>query len=90
MSIRWLLKALGSGLFKINRFSLWLKVRAILLYMADLSYRDIAYMLRFVPCSHEAVRLWVKKLKQVTVNVEAKARAFLIVLMCSSGGSCCA
>jgi len=40
------------------------KVRAVLLYMAGLSYRDITYVLRVVPCSHEAVRLWVKKLEQ--------------------------
>ncbi|MBS7652907.1 hypothetical protein KEJ13_07250 [Candidatus Bathyarchaeota archaeon] len=71
--IRWLLKALrDSGLFRRNRFSLQLKVRAVLLYMAGLSYRDITYVLRVVPCSHEAVRLWVKKLELVTVNVEAR------------------
>jgi len=78
--IKWLLKALkDSGLFRINRFSLQLKVRAILLYMAGLSYRDITYVLRVVPCSHEAVRLWVKKLEQVTVNVEAKHRRMVAV-----------
>ncbi|MEM2695882.1 MAG: hypothetical protein QXU09_02985 [Thermoproteota archaeon] len=48
MSIRWLLKALeNSGLFRINRFSLQMKVRAVLLYMAGLSYREITYVLRF-------------------------------------------
>ncbi len=36
--------------------------------MAGLSYRDITYVLLVVPCS---LRLWVKKLEQVTVNVEA-------------------
>ena len=51
-----------------------MKVRAVLLYMAGLSYRDIAYVLRVVPCSHEAVRLWVKKLELLTVKVEAKPR----------------
>ncbi|MBS7635076.1 hypothetical protein KEJ34_06265 [Candidatus Bathyarchaeota archaeon] len=71
--IRWLLEALmDSGLFRINRFSLQAKVRAILLYMAGLSYRDVTYVLRFVQCSHEAVRLWVKRLGQVAVNVEAE------------------
>ncbi|MEM4310971.1 MAG: hypothetical protein QXX95_01085 [Nitrososphaerales archaeon] len=61
ISIRWLLKALeNSGLFRINRFSLQMKVRAVLLYMAGLSYREITYVLRFVPCSHEAVRLWLR------------------------------
>jgi len=75
MSIRWLLKALmDSGLFRRNRFSLQSKVRAVLLYMAGLSYRDVTYVLRVVPCSHEAVRLWVKKLEQVNVNVDAKPR----------------
>ncbi|MEM3549790.1 MAG: hypothetical protein QXN87_05185 [Candidatus Bathyarchaeia archaeon] len=37
--------------------SLKLKFRAVLLYMAGLSYREITYVLRVVPCSHEAVRL---------------------------------
>ncbi|KPV63142.1 MAG: hypothetical protein AOA65_1454 [Candidatus Bathyarchaeota archaeon BA1] len=32
-----------------------------------------------MPCSHEAVRLWVKKLGQVTVNVEAKHRRMVAV-----------
>ena len=51
-----------------------LRSGAVLLYMAGLSYRDITYVLRVVSCSHEAVRLWVKKLEQVTVNVTAKPR----------------
>jgi len=58
MFIKWLLKALkDSGLFRRNRFSLQVKVRAVLLYMAGLSYGDITYVLRVVPCSHESVRL---------------------------------
>ena len=78
--VKWLLKALrGSGLFRINRFSLRLKVRAALLYMAGLSYRDITYVLRVVPCSREAVRLWVEKLERVAVNVEAKHRRAVAV-----------
>ena len=78
--IRWLLKALkDSCLFRRNRFSLHVKVKAVLLYMAGLSYRDITYVLRFVPCSHKAVRLWVKKLEQVNVNVEAKHRRTVAV-----------
>jgi len=47
-----------------------------------LSYRDITYVLRVVPCSHEAVRLWVKKLEQVTVNVEAKHRRMVLCVGC--------
>jgi transposase-like protein len=75
-----LLKALrDSGLFRRNGFSLPLKVRAVLLYMAGLSYRDIAYVLRVVPCSHEAVRLWVKRLEQLTVKVEARPRRMAAV-----------
>jgi len=58
ISVRWLLKALhNSGLFRRNRFSLQVKVRAVLFYMAGLSYRDITYVLGVVPCSHEAVGL---------------------------------
>jgi transposase-like protein len=55
------------------------KVRAILLYMAGLSYRDITYVLKVVPCSHEVFRLWVKKLERVTVNVKAKPRRMVAV-----------
>jgi putative transposase len=78
--IEWLLKALGDGgLFKRNRFSLHVKVRAVLLYMAGLSYREITYVLRLVPCSYEAVRLWVKRLEQITINVEARPRRMVAV-----------
>ncbi len=47
--------------------------------MAGLSYRDITYALRVVPCSNEAVRLWVKKLEQVAVKVEAKPKRMIAV-----------
>ena len=88
ISIRWLLKALqNSGLFRRNRFSLQVKVRAVLLYMAGLSYRDITYVLRVVPCSHEAVRLWVKRLEQVAVNVKVRGVWWLLARL--SGGEWC-
>ena len=83
--LRWLLKALqNSGLFRRNRFSLQVKVRAVRLYMAGLSYRDITYVLRVVPCSHETVRLWVKRLEQVAVNVKVKGGWWLLTRL--SGG----
>lgn len=44
-----------------------------------MSYRDITYVLKVVPCSHEAVRLWVRRLEQLTVNVEAKPRRMTAV-----------
>jgi putative transposase len=47
--------------------------------MAGLSYRDLTYVLRVVPCSHEAVRLWVKKLEQMAVNVIVKSRRMAAV-----------
>ncbi|MEM3551432.1 MAG: hypothetical protein QXN87_07185 [Candidatus Bathyarchaeia archaeon] len=47
--------------------------------MAGLSYRDITYVLRIVPCSYEAVMLWVKKLELVTVSVKTKARRVMAV-----------
>jgi transposase-like protein len=56
-----------------------LEVRAVLLYMAGLSYRDIAYVLRVIPCSHEAVRLRVEKLERLTVKVEAGPRRMVAV-----------
>ncbi|MBS7637971.1 hypothetical protein KEJ49_03650 [Candidatus Bathyarchaeota archaeon] len=55
-------------------FSLRSKAGAVLLYMAGLSYREYTYVLRAVPCSLEAVRLRVKRLERITVNVEAKPR----------------
>ena len=88
--IRWLLKALrDSGLFKRNRFSLHLKVRAILLYMAGLSYRDMTYVLRIIPCSHEAVRLWVRKLEQITINVEASLGVWWLLTKIKADGEWC-
>lgn len=75
--INWLPKALqSSGLFRRNRFSLKVKVRGVLLYIAGLSYRDLTYVLRVVPCSHEAVRLWVKKLEHVAANVKDQTQAY--------------
>ena len=61
--------------------------------MAGLSYRDITHVLRVVPCSHEAVRLWVKKLEQVIVIVEAKHRRMVAVdetrlRLMESGATC--
>jgi len=54
--ITWLLKALrDGGLFRVNRFWLPCRVKAILFYMAGLGYRDIGYVLRVVSCSHEAL-----------------------------------
>ena len=38
------------------------RVDACPLYFAGLSYRDIAYVLKYVKVSHEAVRKWVKRL----------------------------
>lgn len=86
VTIKWLLEALrDSDLFRINRFSLQAKVRAVLLYMAGLSCREITYVLRVVPFSHGAVRLWVKRLELVTVRVEAKARRMIAVDETRSG-----
>jgi transposase-like protein len=48
--------------------------------MAGLSYRDTTYVLRFIPGRHEAVRLWVKKLEQVTVNVKVKSRRMVMLV----------
>jgi hypothetical protein len=49
-----------------------IKVKAVLLYLAILSYCGIMYVLGFVPASHEAVRLWVKKVECFNLNVAAK------------------
>ena len=68
-SIKWLLKALkNSGLFRRNRFSLQVKVRAILLYMAGLSYRDITYVLRVVPCSLIGIELYTTATEPDTIQ----------------------
>jgi hypothetical protein len=42
-----------------------------MLSIAGLSYMDAACVLSVAPCSHEAVRLWVK---QLTLNVKARPR----------------
>jgi transposase-like protein len=78
--IEWLLKALrDSGLFRRNGFLLHVKIRAILLYMADMSHREITYVLRVVPSYHEAIRLWVKRLEQLITNIEARPRSMVAV-----------
>ena len=71
----WLLKALrDKGLFKRNRFPVRLKLRACLLYMAGLSYRDITYRLKVVPVSHMAVWKWVQRLEGFTLEVKPRMR----------------
>jgi len=70
-----LLKALRDrGLFRRNRFSLRLKVRACLLYLAGLSYRDIAYVCRVVGASHVSVWRWVQRLEGVRLDVRPRSR----------------
>ena len=43
-----------------------------------LSYRDIAYVLKYVKVSHEAVRKWVKRLSKLIAPPEGQG-------MCSPG-----
>jgi hypothetical protein len=47
--------------------------------LAGLSYSDITYVLRFAPCIHEFVELWVKLLEQVDANVEAEPKHMIPV-----------
>ena len=54
------------------------RARAVL-NLNPLRMNNTPYVLRVVPCSHEAVRLWVNKLEQVTVNVEARPRRIVAV-----------
>jgi len=56
-----------------------MKIQAILLYMAGSSYRNITYVLKIIPCSNETVRLWVKKLEHITINIEAKPRKIVAI-----------
>jgi putative transposase len=89
---KWLLKALeSSGLFTRNRFSLETKLKAVLLYLAILSYRDITYVLGFVPASHEAMRLWVKKIEHFNLNLAPKERRLVAVdeTKIKANGVCC-
>jgi len=74
-----------------SRFSLETKLRAVLLYLAKLSYRDITYVLGFVPASHEAVRLWVKKIEHLNLNVAPKTRRLIAVdeTKIKANGVCC-
>ncbi|MEM2906253.1 MAG: hypothetical protein QW587_11060, partial [Candidatus Bathyarchaeia archaeon] len=68
------LKALrDAGLFERNRVAVWLKVQACLVYLAGLSYRDVAYVCR-VDVSHVSVWRWVRKLEGVRLEVEPSRR----------------
>ncbi|MEM3793214.1 MAG: hypothetical protein QXH47_07890 [Candidatus Bathyarchaeia archaeon] len=43
------------GLFKRSGFLVGLKLKACILYIVGLSYRDIAYVCRFVEANHVSV-----------------------------------
>ncbi len=75
-----LLKAVKkTGISKRNKVSLRHKVKAGLLYMAGLSTRAIAEVVRAVPASREAVRHWVHRLAALPSQAEAKVRRCLAV-----------
>jgi transposase-like protein len=72
-------------IFQRNKKSLRIKVTSSLIYTAISSYRTTAYLAEFlegVGVSHEAVRLWVLKLKHILsriVTYEKKKRGVIAV-----------
>ena len=71
---RWLLSLVRkSGIFRRRGTPINKRVNACLLYFAGLSYRDIAYVLKYVKVSHEAVRKWVKRLSKLILRARGCA-----------------
>jgi len=78
--VEFLLEAVKRArLFKPNKVSLRHKVKAGLLYMAGLSTRTIAEVVRAVPASREAVRQWVHRLATLPSQAEARIRRCLAI-----------
>jgi len=78
--VEWFLEAVKKArLFKRNKVSLRHKVKAGLLYMAGLSTRGIAEVVRAVPASREAVRQWAHRFAALPSLTEPKARRCLAV-----------
>ncbi len=60
------------GYLAASRFLLETKLKAVLMYLADLGYCGIMHVPCFVSVSPEVVRLWVKKVERCNLNVTAK------------------
>jgi transposase-like protein len=69
----------GAGLFKRNKVSLEVKVRAIILYLAGLSTRGMTERYGLIKASREAVRLWVHKLESLAYHGPPRPRRLVAI-----------
>jgi transposase len=68
-AFRRLLEAVkANGLFKRNKVSLEVKVRAMVLYLAGLSTRGMTERYGLIKASRKAVRLWVHKIESLAYH----------------------
>lgn len=75
MAQQWLLSLVRkSKIFRRRGTPIDRRVDACLFYFSGLSYREIAYVLKYVDVSHEAVRKWVKRLSKLISQPEPKMR----------------
>ena len=69
----------GAGLFKRNKVSLEVKVRAMVLYLAGLSTRGMTERYGLIKASREAVRLWVHKLESLAYHGPPRPRRLVAI-----------
>jgi len=76
----WLLEAVKeSGVFRRNKVSVDVKVRACVMYMAGLSCRGLTVTSGLIPVSHVVVHYWVKALKGPVQSYKPKIRRAIAV-----------
>ena len=69
----------GAGLFKRNKVSLEVKVRAMVLYLAGLSTRGMTERYGLIKASREAVRLWVHKIESLAYHGPPRPRRLVAI-----------
>jgi transposase-like protein len=71
----WLLSIVKRNrIFRHRGTSFRKRVDSFFLYLAGLSYRDIAYNTSYVDVSHEAVRKWVKKIEICIIAIKPQKK----------------
>jgi len=76
---RWLLSLVGSRIFRRRGTPINRRVNSCLFYFAGLSYREIAYMLRYFDVSHEAVKKWVRRLSKLIFPPEPRVSRVIVL-----------
>jgi len=69
----------GAGLFKRNKVSLEVKVRAMVLYLAGLSTRGMTERYGLIRAGGGAVRLWVHKLESLAYHGPPRPRRLVAI-----------